>query len=62
MRRFKITKIKLILKRFVEIIKSKDLRKKTRKYYKHQSFEEKEEDIEWAEFSTRQAEKIWDQE
>jgi len=28
MRRLKITKIKLILKRFVEIIKSKDFKKK----------------------------------
>lgn len=52
--------IEFIIKRFSEIIKLEKLRERTAEYYKSLTEEEIEEDRIWAEFATKQAEKIWD--
>jgi len=52
--------IEFVIKRFSEIIKLERLRERTAEYYKSLTEEEIEEDRIWAEFATKQAEKVWD--
>jgi len=52
--------IEFIIKRFTEFTKLEKLKVETARYYKSLTEEEIEEDKEWAEFSTKQAGKVWD--
>ncbi len=52
--------IEFIIKRFNEFTKLEKLKEKTAEYYKSLTEEEIEEDRMWADFATKQAEKVWD--
>jgi len=53
--------IAFIIKSFYEISKLEKLKVETVKYYKSLTEKEIKEDKEWAEFSTKQAGKVWGQ-